>query len=279
MAAAHPASRELDVELDHGAVIRVGADYLEAGELHHAYAITAHRAQGATVDRTFVLGSSELYRGWGYTAMSRHRQEARFYVAGGELKPEPDLPPHADQLVRSVARLMMRSEAKGLAIDELPAADREQLERERRLMRESFDDDPPPRRDARREREQREALEEQITRVRADEQRLLQRHKELRGWRARHARTGIEQQLDGNQERLERLGIQLGDSLRAGLQADLGDEKWLAAHGRDARRFLAVDEAVRRQYAARDHVAKQLDAHHRDPLPQRDFDLDLGLDL
>ena len=31
--------------------------------------LTAHRAQGATVDRAFVLGSDELYREWGYTAL------------------------------------------------------------------------------------------------------------------------------------------------------------------------------------------------------------------
>ncbi len=51
------------------------------GHLDHGYAITAHRAQGATVDRAFVLGSDELYREWGYTALSRHRDEARFYVS------------------------------------------------------------------------------------------------------------------------------------------------------------------------------------------------------
>ena len=27
-----------------------------------------------------MLGSDELYREWGYTALSRHRHEARFYV-------------------------------------------------------------------------------------------------------------------------------------------------------------------------------------------------------
>ena len=41
----------------------------------------AHLAQGATVDRDFVLGSEELYREWGYTALSRHRKEARFFVS------------------------------------------------------------------------------------------------------------------------------------------------------------------------------------------------------
>src|SRR3954469_7670683 len=55
--------------------------YARAGHLAHGYALTAHPAQGATVDRAFVLGSEELYREWGYTALSRHREEARFYVS------------------------------------------------------------------------------------------------------------------------------------------------------------------------------------------------------
>ena len=33
------------------------------------------------MDRTFVLGSDELYREWGYTALSRHRDEAHFYIS------------------------------------------------------------------------------------------------------------------------------------------------------------------------------------------------------
>ena len=56
--------------------------YARGGSLDHGYALTAHLAQGATVDRAFVLGSDELYREWGYTALSRHRAEARFYVSG-----------------------------------------------------------------------------------------------------------------------------------------------------------------------------------------------------
>ena len=61
----------------------------DAGHLDHGYAITAHRAQGATVDRAFVLGSDELYREWGYTALSRHRTEARFYVTAQPSLPQP----------------------------------------------------------------------------------------------------------------------------------------------------------------------------------------------
>ena len=71
---------ELEVRFDDGRWVRLPEPYVLAGHLDHGYALTAHRAQGATVDRAFVLGSDELYREWGYTALSRHRIEARFYV-------------------------------------------------------------------------------------------------------------------------------------------------------------------------------------------------------
>ena len=67
--------RRADVELDRGAAVELPERYAREGRLEHGYATTAHRAQGATVDRAFVLGSDELYREWGYTALSRHRDD------------------------------------------------------------------------------------------------------------------------------------------------------------------------------------------------------------
>jgi conjugative relaxase-like TrwC/TraI family protein len=59
---------------------RIPAAYVDAGHLTHGYAITGHKAQGLTVDATFVLGSDALYREWGYVAMSRGRHTNRLYV-------------------------------------------------------------------------------------------------------------------------------------------------------------------------------------------------------
>jgi ATP-dependent exoDNAse (exonuclease V) alpha subunit len=72
--------RHVDVQLDRGPTVQLPADYAIDRNLDHGYAITAHKAQGATFDRTFVLGSEDAYREWGYTAMSRHRESATFYV-------------------------------------------------------------------------------------------------------------------------------------------------------------------------------------------------------
>lgn len=92
-------------------------DYLTAGHLGHAYATTIHKAQGATVDRAFLLGSAHLYREAGYVGLSRARHGSDLYIvapAGG---------PGADQAVDPVAQTIRRlstSQAQALASDQLP---------------------------------------------------------------------------------------------------------------------------------------------------------------
>ena len=130
----------LTVELDGGRDVTLDSTYLCDGHLDHGYAMTAHKAQGATVDRTFVLGSQDLYRELGYTALSRHREEARFYVARGDLEPnvEPDLPDY-DLVVLGLEGLLKRSAAKQLALDSLTDRDICDLKGEREELRKIFE--------------------------------------------------------------------------------------------------------------------------------------------
>jgi hypothetical protein len=78
----------LTLETHAGARRRVPLDYATQ-HLDHAYALTGHAAQGATVDRAFVLLRDEgALREWGYVACSRARMETRLYVVGDALEPE-----------------------------------------------------------------------------------------------------------------------------------------------------------------------------------------------
>jgi conjugative relaxase-like TrwC/TraI family protein len=99
----------------------VTSAYLDEGWLHHGYALTAHAAQGATVDRAFVLGSDELYREWGYTAMSRHRDRARFYVVspGSVERALSGLEPDNDDLTTDVLDMLTSSRTKDMALSVL----------------------------------------------------------------------------------------------------------------------------------------------------------------
>jgi Ti-type conjugative transfer relaxase TraA len=74
-----PHQRAIDVLTDDGRPITLDRQYLDAGHVTHGYAITGHKAQGLTIEHTYVLGSQALHREWGYVALSRGRQTNRLY--------------------------------------------------------------------------------------------------------------------------------------------------------------------------------------------------------
>jgi len=45
----------------------------------HGYATTIHKSQGATVDKTFVLGSALMDRHLTYVAITRHKEDVNLY--------------------------------------------------------------------------------------------------------------------------------------------------------------------------------------------------------
>ena len=132
------ADDRLTVALDDARRVELSSGYAEEGGLEHGYAITAHRAQGATVDRTFVLGSEGLYREWAYTALSRHRDEARFYLTASPtfLNHAPEPLRTDDDVAGAVTRMLDDSRAEhlalhGLTLDQVAEAVGEDLDRAR----------------------------------------------------------------------------------------------------------------------------------------------------
>ncbi|UTI62283.1 relaxase domain-containing protein [Paraconexibacter antarcticus] len=230
--------RSLDVELDSGRHVELGDTYLRPGHLDHGYAITAHRAQGATVDRTFVLGSEELYREWGYTALSRHRREARFYVARPDLESHRDAPPEYDPVVSGITRLLERSRAQQLALDSLSEAGRDALEAEDRRVRAALQADPPPRRPTVNERDLARA-DAAVEAAAAAGRELVDERDALR-WFDRRRHQTLGQRIARNdawqareREHRDELAAE-HDRQRA------ADEQWLERHGPDTARLLAV---------------------------------------
>jgi hypothetical protein len=74
---------------DRGDTVEIGGAYLNAGHVHHAYALTGHRAQGITVDRAFVLATGDgRTQEWGYVALSRAREQTRVYITDQQREPE-----------------------------------------------------------------------------------------------------------------------------------------------------------------------------------------------
>ncbi len=67
----------------------------------HGYATTIHKAQGATVDRAYVLASGTMDRHLTYVAMTRHRDGAQLYADRSEFSDQQAL---AERLARSQAK-------------------------------------------------------------------------------------------------------------------------------------------------------------------------------
>lgn len=109
----------LTIRLDAGPTIQIDASTYTDSDgndrpwaVEHAYAMTAHKAQGMTVDRAHVVVSGEEEREWAYVALSRHRETVHIYATNEALGKD------AQSLERAeAAHHLGRAESKDLAID------------------------------------------------------------------------------------------------------------------------------------------------------------------
>jgi len=82
--AVDPDSQAVVVQTDDGRRVALTGEAIDADHLDHAYALTVHRAQGATYDRAHVYadgGGREL----GYVAMSRARDSTTLHVVADDI--------------------------------------------------------------------------------------------------------------------------------------------------------------------------------------------------
>lgn len=83
----------------------------EYAAIDHGYATTIYKAQGTTVDRSFVLASRSMDRHLAYVAMTRHRDAATLYAGRDELKDR-----------KALAAALGRARAKETTLDYDPPA-------------------------------------------------------------------------------------------------------------------------------------------------------------
>jgi conjugative relaxase-like TrwC/TraI family protein len=133
--AVDPTEKDLVVRTDAGGQRRLDAPYA-AEHLQHAYALTAHTIQGATVEWAGVVGRPEDFtRNWCYTALSRAREPTELFVLDTQTELELErieiAPGHARGL-RDERTLIERLEAAmRCRDDEDLALDRIDTERNR----------------------------------------------------------------------------------------------------------------------------------------------------
>ena len=59
--------------------------------LYHGYAATVHKAQGVTVDRSYLLSSKHYDAHSAYVGMSRHKQSCDVFYSSEQFKDEKEL--------------------------------------------------------------------------------------------------------------------------------------------------------------------------------------------
>jgi hypothetical protein len=90
--------------------------------VHQGYAVTAHRAQGTTIDWALTLVDDTWYRELGYSALSRARHGTELFLTGVEVADPIDhhpTPPPPEPLA-ALAQQFGRSRAEQAALSALP---------------------------------------------------------------------------------------------------------------------------------------------------------------
>ena len=106
----------MDVQFDDGRQLIF--DPKEYTAIDHGYAMTVHKAQGATVDKSFVYATRSMDRHLSYVAMTRHRESAQMFVGRDEMAN-----------LRSLTKNLSRSGAKSSTLDFAQSADQQSQQR------------------------------------------------------------------------------------------------------------------------------------------------------
>jgi AAA domain/TrwC relaxase len=262
------------IDIDHGHIVaRTDNDqrlvipfgYAGDGHLTHGYATTVHKAQGATVDRCFVLVDETASREHAYTAVSRGRHGNDFFVVAADRRSEErhtaEVQPNPLDGLRAAVQ---RRSAQRFALDELQAGSTpqlEQLRRERDLLRARLSQQPPdPSWDVRTLTEERQ--HEQLDRDRACRRRDDARQNLDRlgpvGRRAHPARRHeIEDRIGRCDAEIVRHDAKLADldhQLKAHTPAVAARTTWERQHGVELQRLHDLDRSIE-LIERLDHVA------------------------
>jgi hypothetical protein len=120
------------IETDSRLIKELPAQYV-AEHVEHAYALTGHGMQGATVEAAIVVASPrDLTAGWSYTALSRARDHTRLLIHDDKpVHDRADVAPQEsrhgagrDDLLARACRRMLERDDEDLAIEQLPPAGR-----------------------------------------------------------------------------------------------------------------------------------------------------------
>ena len=120
------------IETDSHLIRELPAQYV-AEHVEHAYALTGHGMQGATVEAAIVVATPrDLTAGWSYTALSRARASTRLLIHDDQPSREradhaperAEQPATREELLARAGRRMLERDDQDLAVEQLPPAGR-----------------------------------------------------------------------------------------------------------------------------------------------------------
>jgi hypothetical protein len=186
--------------------------------------------------------------------MSRHRDQARFYVTRDDVHRDRDLPPDRDAVVDGITQLIDRSDRHELAIDSLPEIDRDALEQERRRLRAQLDLDRQHAFEQRhRDREvarAQELLDDALQREAQNQQ-----TRDQIAWHKRRQRADHDRILERDRRVVEHHTVRLDQALDAQDHTRAQGQAWLDQNEPQATRLLAIETEL----ANRDTIDQQAD--------------------
>jgi conjugative relaxase-like TrwC/TraI family protein len=282
----HRDARRIDAVDQAGHPMVIPFAYAEAGHLTWGYATTLHKAQGATLDQTFLLADDTLHREQSYSGLSRGVEANDLYVAVPE-DDEHHGVPEDDDLIERLRQTINRSDAKTLALDDLsrrPAAGGaiDDLWAERLRLAPIVSRAPLPPFDglAALEKDQRRAAAN-LAKAR-QERRAAEEAIEGLGGHRRFTRRRDRQQAEQRFDRAA--GVEAGaesvlgliGERRTRLDAEMTEWKaWTAEHGHEASRLREVDSLIAEHRRRHQPAFEQQLSFSRDT--GRDAGIDLGL--
>lgn len=263
--AVDPDARTLQVRLTRG-IVDIPDDYIAAGHVGLAYAMTVHKAHGTTCDATMMLADDLLYRELAYEALSRGRTANRIYMSRTtmtELDLQLEDSPHTttatagDDPLDILAAGLERRRNKQLALDQISAVPLDtwstnDLNAERRRLRAVLDQAPPDRTaDLAALTTRRQELTTKIDRASAEVARLEARK------RPRKERRKPDFELYTHQHNLsafERQADQLDSAIAGAHASQHRRNSHLAAHHADRIELDEIDHAL--HHRMREHSTR-----------------------
>jgi conjugative relaxase-like TrwC/TraI family protein len=261
--AVDPDRRTMRIDTARG-VVRLPADYVDAGHIAHGYATTIHKTQGATVDRALLLGTDDLFRERGYVGMSRGRLSNHLYLLGttpADLSTSHGPPASVLEPADAVRQALHQQSDQRLAIDSgdpIALWSIEALVAERTRLFEVLALCPPDR------SHDIVALTTRHQEVASELEPLVSRYNELaelklRGPGTRSEMKDLQRQIGALSDGQDRLSLELGDA-RSGMDER---RRFQADHGQDTERLEAIEVELSRQLDVRvRQVAADPSAYH-----------------